>query len=390
MAKKCYGIDAVSGEYIEVTFDRVINGVDSLIGSPPAGVPFITPAWIDLQVNGYAAVDYNSPVTPHEEISRSIQVLHSTGTARFLPTVITGSPENMLESLRNLARAKAVLPDGGAMEGFHVEGPHISPDDGPRGAHPQRWVRPPDVNEYRRWQEATDGLIRLVTLSPEWPEAPGYIETLAGDGVVVSLGHTKATRSQIQDCVRAGATKSTHLGNGAHQLLMRHPNYIWEQLAEDRLSAGFIVDGIHLGPAFVKAAMRAKGFERCLLVTDAAMPACATPGFYKLGEQEVELTADNRVVLRGQDRLAGSALRMNDGVSNVMRFTGASLGQAVTLANRNPARVGRIGGRQRGLVPGERADLVLFRLDSETKKIDVLETIVSGESVYRAAIVSES
>ena len=95
MAKKCYGIDAVSGEYIEVTFDRVINGVDSLIDAPPAGVPFITPAWIDLQVNGYAAVDYNSPVTSHEEISRSIQVLHSTGTARFLPTVITGSPENM-------------------------------------------------------------------------------------------------------------------------------------------------------------------------------------------------------------------------------------------------------------------------------------------------------
>src|SRR5882757_9898408 len=165
MAKKCYGIDAVSGEYIEVTFDRVINGVDSLIGAPPAGVPFITPAWIDLQVNGYAAVDYNSPVTPHEEISRSIQVLHSTGTARFLPTVITGSPDNMLESLRNLARAKAALPDGGAMEGFHVEGPHISPDDGPRGAHPQRWVRRPDNNEYRRWQDVTDGLIRLVTLS---------------------------------------------------------------------------------------------------------------------------------------------------------------------------------------------------------------------------------
>ncbi len=385
MTKKCYGIDAVSGEYIELTFDRVINGVDHIIEPPPAGIPYITPAWVDLQVNGYAAVDYNSPMTSHEEISRSIQVLHSTGTGRFFPTVITGSPDNMRNSLRNLARAKAALSDGGAMEGFHVEGPHICPEDGPRGAHPQRWVRPPDIDEYRRWQEATDGLIRLVTLSPEWPEAPRYIEALAGEGVVVSIGHTQATGQQIQDAVRAGATKSTHIGNGAHQMLRRHPNYIWEQLAEDRLSAGFIVDGIHLGPAFVKAAMRAKGFERSILVTDAAMPACAAPGIYKLGDQEVELTPDNRVVLRGQDRLAGSALRMNDGVSNIMRFTGASLAQAVTTANRNPARVGRIGGRQRGLVPGERADLLLFHLDPESKKIDVMETIVSGETVYRAA-----
>src|SRR5258708_4167241 len=121
MAKKRFGIDAVSGEYIEVTFDRAITGVDSVIDARPAGVPYITPAGVDRQVNGYAAVDYNSPVTPHEEISRSIQVLHSTGTGRFLPTVITGSPENMLESLRNLARAKSALANGGAMEGFHVE-----------------------------------------------------------------------------------------------------------------------------------------------------------------------------------------------------------------------------------------------------------------------------
>ena len=194
-----------------------------------------------------------------------------------------------------------------------------------------------------------DGNIRLVTISPEWPEAPQYIEALVRDGVVVSIGHTKATGEQIQDAVSAGATMSTHIGNGAHSLLQRHPNYIWEQLAEDRLAAGLIVDGIHLGPAFLKVALRAKGIARSVLVTDASMPACAKPGLYKLGEQEVELTADDRVVLAGQTRLAGSALRMDRGIENVMRIAGVSLTEALSMANRNPARVGRIAGRQRGL-----------------------------------------
>ncbi|MEP6535312.1 MAG: amidohydrolase family protein, partial [Bryobacteraceae bacterium] len=374
---KCYGVDATSGEHVEISFDRVINGVDHLIDPLPEA-DYLAPAWIDLQVNGYAGVDYNSPVTAHEEIARSIRVLHSTGTARFFPTVITGSPENMVGSLRNLAKAKAALPHGESMEAFHVEGPHISPDEGPRGAHPQRWVRPPDIEEYRRWQEATDGNVRLVTLSPEWPGATKYIEAVVADGVVISIGHTKATAEQIQDAVNAGATKSTHIGNGAHSTMSRHPNYIWDQLAEDRLSAGFIVDGIHLGAAFFKVALRAKTVARSLLVTDASMPACATPGIYKLGEQEVELTADDRVVLAGQTRLAGSALRMDRAIGNAMRMAGISLVEALTMANRNPARVGRIGGRQRGLATGERADLVLFRFDAETKQIEIRQTIVSG------------
>ena len=93
----------------------------------------------------------------------------------------------------------------------------------------------PDLNEYRRWQDATDGAVRLVTLSPEWPEAPRYIEALVSDGVVVSIGHTKASAEQIEDAVSAGATMSTHIGNGAHGEMRRHPNYIWDQLAEDRL-----------------------------------------------------------------------------------------------------------------------------------------------------------
>src|SRR5262249_41723291 len=198
---------------------------------------------------------------PHQEIARSICTLFSTGVTRFFPTVITGAPERMLGALRNLAAARESLPDGGAMEAFHVEGPHISPEDGPRGAHPAGWVRPPRYYEFQRWQEAAQGHVRLVTLSPEWPGALRYIEQLTREGVVVAIGHTRATREQIHDAVSAGATLSTHLGNGAHAVLPRHPNYIWEQLAEDRLAASFIVDGFHLSDAFLRVALRAKGVE---------------------------------------------------------------------------------------------------------------------------------
>lgn len=297
------------------------------------------PGFVDLQVNGFAGADYNSPETSFDAISASLRALFSTGVTRLLPTVITGSPERMAGALRNLASARDVIPEGRAIAGFHVEGPHISPDDGPRGAHPRQWVRPPDLDEYRRWQDATRGAVKLVTLAPEWPEASGYIEALVRDGVTVSVGHTGASPSQIHDAVRAGATLSTHLGNGAHSSLPRHPNYIWEQLAEDRLTASFIVDGLHLPDSFLRVALRAKTIARSILVTDAVAPALCPPGDYLLGEIEVELKTDQRVVLRGGTRLAGSSLRMDHAIANVMRIAGVSLEDAIAMATVNPARV---------------------------------------------------
>jgi N-acetylglucosamine-6-phosphate deacetylase len=379
----CSGIDATTGSAVEITFENTIRSVGPAAERPSVR---IAPGWVDIQVNGFAGVDFNSPATPHEEIARSVDVLHSCGVSRFYPTVITGAPDDMIGALRNLARAKESLAVGATMDGFHVEGPHISPDDGPRGAHPKRWVRPPDIDEFRRWQDASGGRIRLVTLAPEWPGAPRYIEAVVAGNVVVSIGHTAAEARQIADAVSAGATMSTHLGNGAHGVMRRHPNYIWEQLAEDRLRASFIVDGIHLPASFLKVALRAKGVERAVLVTDASSPAGCAPGRFRLGEQEVDLTPDHRVVLAGQDRLAGSALRMDRGVENLMRLGELSLADAVRLATVNAARAGGVPGRQQGLVPGERADFVLFDFDPANKKIQVQATYVGGQKVWSAGV----
>ena len=288
--------------------------------------------FLDLQVNGFAGADFNDPALTAAEFARAAQAILRTGVTRFLPTVITASPGDIAACLRNLCAAAKQLPHPGMVPGFHVEGPHIGPEDGPRGAHPAAWVRPPDLEEFQRWQEVADGGIRLVTLSPHWPDATGYIEALVKHGVAVSIGHTSATPEQITDAASAGATLCTHLGNAAPATMDRRRNLFWTQLADDRLSASFIVDGFHLDNAFLRTALRAKQPSRCVLVTDAS-------GTNKLGGQAVEATADGRIVLAGTSKLAGSALRMNDAIWNAACFGGVTLTDAIAMATVNPSRI---------------------------------------------------
>ncbi len=187
----CSGTDALTGIPIQLAFHDAIHTVTP--SAEPSDL-YLSPGFIDLQVNGFAGVDYNHPRTSHPEIARSLRAQFATGVTRLYPTVITGAPGDMLACLRNLAAARESLPEGPAIAGFHVEGPHISPEDGPRGAHPRHWVRPPDLDEFFRWQDAARGRIRIVTLSPEWPEALRYIERITAEGVVASIGHTQAGR----------------------------------------------------------------------------------------------------------------------------------------------------------------------------------------------------
>jgi N-acetylglucosamine-6-phosphate deacetylase len=246
-------------------------------------------------------------------------------------------------------------------------------------------VTKPDIDLFWRMQDAAKGNIKLFTLSPEWPEAPAFIEKVAATGVTVSIGHTCATEEQISAAVSAGATMSTHLGNGADKVLPRHPNYLWQQMADDRLYAGLIVDGIHIGQSFLKVALRAKGMDRAVLVTDAAPPAGCKPGQYRLGEVEVDLLPPgDRVVVHGTDRLAGSALFMHKGVEKLMTLGGLSLADAVRLATLNPARCCHVEGRKNGLVPGDRADFVRFTCHPETREVRVLETWTSGKRMFAA------
>ena len=339
------------------------------------GEPWIAPGMIDIQVNGFAGVDYNSPDTEQDEIARSVEVIRATGVTRFLPTVITGSNDNIRGSLKNLARARRELANGGSMTGFHVEGPWISGVDGPRGAHPVEHVRGASVQEWEQFQEAAEGHISLLTLAPEQEGSLDVIEHVAKQGVTVSIGHTNANGEQIDAAIKAGATMSTHLGNGAHHVLPRFPNYIQEQMAADELCAGLIVDGIHLTPSFVKIAVRTKGLDRSILVTDAVAPAGCKPGIYRVGHIEVELTPENRVELTTTRRLAGSALKMDYGLGRLIEFAGITLYQALRMGTVNAAKGIHLAGRRGFLEPGDLADLMLFRYDEPAGEIHVEQTI---------------
>ncbi|MBM3471460.1 MAG: amidohydrolase family protein [Armatimonadetes bacterium] len=346
--------------------------------------PRVLPGLIDIQVNGFDGHDFNAAGASVESAAGVVRALWRHGVTRFCPTVCTQSREHMIASLRTIARACDQEPwIERAVLGVHVEGPYISPEDGPRGAHPKAHVRPPDWDEVQALQEASGGRVRMVTLAPEMPGAVDLIERLAGAGIVPAIGHTGAAREEIVAAVCAGARISTHLGNGSHAMIPRHRNYIWEQLAQDGLWASMIVDGHHLPPAVVKVFVRAKGTERCILTSDAVWLAGKEPGTYDFLDEKVELTASQGVRLVGTEYLAGSALDLATAVGNVVAFAGVSLADAVAMASERPARLfGRddLG----GLAPGQAGDIVLARWHENEARLEVMQTVVAGEVVYRA------
>jgi N-acetylglucosamine-6-phosphate deacetylase len=291
-----------------------------------------SPGFFDLQVNGFSGVDFNSPACKPDRLHLAMNALRATGVTRFLPTLITSSFERFAQCARTLLDFSDP-----AIAGFHMEGPYISPQDGPRGAHSREHVTAASLEDFKRRQDAAEGRIVLVTLAPEIPGALKLSEHLAESGIRVAIGHTAASPQQIRDAVNAGATLSTHLGNGCAQLLPRHPNFVWEQLAADELLASFIVDGHHLPPATVKSMVRAKSASRSILITDSTAAAGCPPGSYTIGEAHIELSADGRVSAPGAPNLAGSSLTMNTAVSNTVRFTGLPLSEVLPMASSLPA-----------------------------------------------------
>ncbi|MFM7743096.1 MAG: N-acetylglucosamine-6-phosphate deacetylase [Verrucomicrobiota bacterium] len=320
---------------------------------------WLSAGFVDLQVNGYAGHDLNGLTLDVATVRALCLALLKVGVTTFLPTIITAPEARIIVALRTIREACAAHPDVAAMvAGIHVEGPHIAPEDGPRGAHPAAGVRPPDIAEFDRWQQAAGGLVRLVTLSPHWPEAPAYVRHLVKSGVLVSLGHTSADAVRIAAAVDAGATLSTHLGNGSHALLDRRHNHLWPQLADDRLTAMFIADGHHLTPAQLKVMLRAKGPGRSLVVSDAVALGGLPPGKYQtpIGGR-VELRADGFLALDdGTGRyLAGAASPLLAAIPMLVDQVGLTFGEALALVTHAPGRA--IGGRG-VMAVGQPADLV--------------------------------
>ena len=334
------------------------------VDSPTTARPDVTSGWVapslfDLQINGCDGYSFSSHKLTVAQVRHVVDSCRRHGIGGLCPTVVTNSHDVLKYSMSTIRRAcetDAVVAH--AVPAIHLEGPYISPEEGPRGAHPRQHVRPPDWSEFQELQDAAGGRIRLVTLAPELDGALRFMERLVNSGVVVSLGHTAANGEQIRDAIKAGARLSTHLGNGSHALLPRHENYIWEQLAADELWASIICDGHHLPAAVVRCVVRVKTPARTILTCDASSLSGLPPGRYRDWDQEFEILPEDKIVLAGGEYLAGSWTFTDRCVDNVIRFAGVSLSEAIDMASARPREL--LGMPVPRLAPGQPAELITF------------------------------
>lgn len=299
-----------------------------------------TPGLIDLQVNGFAGIDFNDSALTAAAMDQALEAMARTGVTACLPTLIT-APENVLaERLRALDDAVANSRLGPLMvPGFHLEGPFLNPAPGFAGCHPPSAMVPPDPALLERLTTGLRRPVLLLTLAPEREGALAVIRWAVARGMLVAIGHSDASADDVRAAADAGACLSTHLGNALPQPRHKFANPLMAQLAEDRLSASLIADGIHVPPDAIKVMLRAKGAERTILVTDATAAAATPPGLYGFAGMAIEHAADGSVRSPGTPMLAGSALCLDQAVRNIVAWNLLSESGAIALASDNPRRL---------------------------------------------------
>lgn len=376
------GISIFSGKSVSV---RVEGGIISEVKelSTKNQLPYISPGFLDMQVNGYKGSDYSLEDFNIENFRNIIDSLAASGTTQHVVTIVTSPQKLLLKNLKIISSAVDKYSEiADAVSGIHIEGPYISSEEGPRGAHDPEYIRDPDINEFEEWQKAAGGRIAIVTLAPERKGAIEFIRSVTATGVTAAIGHSGASPKEINSAVDAGARLSTHLGNGSYAVIPRLENYIWEQLARDELTIGVISDGFHLPSSVVKVFTRVKGGERIILVSDAALLGGMDPGIYKWGNLDIEVYNDGHLGLAGTEYLAGAGHLLNWDIAHYMKFTGCSLAETINLCSVNPARVLRIKNNYGKLKVGSPANLVIFNYAKGDDALDIIKTVRMGREVF--------
>ena len=378
------GIHYKTGKPIRITIqnDEILKIENLAAVNPEFAEIYIAPGFFDNQINGFAGVSFafgESDLT-EEGIYKATSELWKKGVTTYLPTLTTHSQEVLVRNFMVLAKAVEDKKLLGSIPGFHLEGPYINPEDGYRGAHPKRYVRLPNWNEFMEMYKASGEKILQVTVAPEMEGAQDFIKKCTEKEIVVALGHHNANTEQVNLAVENGARIATHLGNGCANMINRHRNPLWPQLANNNLMISIICDGFHLLPEEIQVFYKVKGTEKTIITSDVTSYAALPPGEYTTDTGEkIELTPDGMLRYPAQNVLYGSASPITKGVGHVMEVTGCSLADAVTMASTNPAKL--YGITDRGtLEPGKRADLVLFTLHDYN--IEVQKTYVKGKLVF--------
>ncbi len=296
-----------------------------------------TPGLTDLQVNGYAGIDFNDAALTADALDHALEAMLRANVTTCLPTLITAGEATLAARLTALDAAVASSRFGPLMvPGFHLEGPFLNPAPGYAGCHKPAEMIAPDPAVLDRLTRNLRRPVLLLTLAPERPGAMKLIEWARASFMVVAMGHTAADHAATAQAAAAGVTLSTHLGNALPQPQPKFLNPLMAQLAADSLYASFIADGIHIPHEVLKILLRAKTPARSILVTDATAAAAAPPGLYPFAGLTIEHTPDGSVRLPGTTTLAGSALCLDQAVRNIVAWSMADAATALAMASLHP------------------------------------------------------
>lgn len=369
METRLIGKSFLDGKPLELFISEgKIKSVLSIETSPEN--VWVGPGFTDIQVNGYGGLDYNAIQSDVLALGQISKKLLSYGVTSHFPTIITNSPEKISALIQQVVQLRKMDSLAhSCITGIHIEGPFISPEEGPRGAHFREFVQAPNWDLFQKWIEESEGLIRMITLSPEWEGSTAFIEKSVESGILVSIGHTNASHAHILEAVKAGARLSTHLGNGMHSVIARHPNYLWSQLASENLSATIIADGFHLPAEVIQVFKKVKS-EKLMLVSDSVALAGMPPGDYEAAiGGKVTLTEEGKLHLFDNPKmLAGSAMNILQGISFLLRNKLADLHEAWQMASTRPQRL--FEPTYEPFQIGQKADLILVeQLPDQSLKI---------------------
>ena len=329
------------------------------------GDKILAPGFIDVHIHGGSGHDFME-ATP-QAVATVARSLIERGTTSFVPTTLSASPEVLAKSLHGLRSVIAAWRGHSADPlaeplGIHMEGPFISSER--RGAHPTADLQMPSIPTFQQYLEAAGDCLRILTLAPELDGAAELQHYAIQRGVRVALGHSNATYGEAIQAIDAGARHAVHVFNAMRPFAHRDPGILGAALADDRMRAEVIADGVHVDPAALRLLVRAKGVSRTVLVTDAVSATGMCPGQYSLGGIEIVLGDDPRTGMptcrNRQGALAGSVLTQDRAVRNMVAMTGVTLQDAVRMASYNPARLLGLEQRKGWLREGADADVVLL------------------------------